>query len=65
MKIAVFALPVLMAFASPFAHAEEPLYKVEEGYKVDANTMKGFRAWRAAPVTAAMAPTRKAWSAPR
>jgi cytochrome c553 len=26
----------------------EPLYKVEEGYKVDANTMKGFRAWRAA-----------------
>jgi mono/diheme cytochrome c family protein len=26
----------------------EPLYKVEDGYKVDANTMKGFRAWRAA-----------------
>ena len=24
------------------------LYTVKEGYKVDANTMKGFRAWRAA-----------------
>lgn len=29
-------------------HADEPLYKVEDGYKVDADTMKGFRAWRAA-----------------
>src|SRR4051794_28450987 len=29
-------------------YADEPLYKVEEGYKVDADTMKGFRAWRAA-----------------
>ena len=48
MKIAVFALPVLMAFATSLAHADEPLYKVEEGYKVDANTMKGFRAWRSA-----------------
>jgi mono/diheme cytochrome c family protein len=25
-----------------------PLYQVTEGYKVDANTMKGFRAWRQA-----------------
>ena len=25
-----------------------PLYKVVDGYKVDAETMKGFRAWRAA-----------------
>jgi mono/diheme cytochrome c family protein len=25
-----------------------PLYKVVDGYKVDENTMKGFRAWRAA-----------------
>ncbi len=24
------------------------LYKVTDGYKVDANTMKGFRTWRAA-----------------
>jgi mono/diheme cytochrome c family protein len=25
-----------------------PLYKVVDGYKVDAETMKGFRTWRAA-----------------
>jgi mono/diheme cytochrome c family protein len=25
-----------------------PLYRVVDGYKVDANTMNGFRAWRAA-----------------
>jgi mono/diheme cytochrome c family protein len=25
-----------------------PLYTVTDGYKVDPNTMKGFRAWRAA-----------------
>jgi len=29
-------------------YADEPLYKVEDGYKVDADTMKGFRTWRAA-----------------
>lgn len=28
--------------------AEEKLYTVVDGYKVDARTMKGFRAWRAA-----------------
>jgi mono/diheme cytochrome c family protein len=27
---------------------DPPLYKVVDGYKVDAATMKGFRAWRAA-----------------
>jgi len=26
----------------------KPLYTVVDGYKVDANTMNGFRAWRAA-----------------
>lgn len=31
------------------AHAQsDKLYTVQDGYKVDANTMKGFRAWRAA-----------------
>ena len=30
------------------SHADEPLYKVEDGYKVDSETMKGFRTWRAA-----------------
>lgn len=28
--------------------ATTPLYKVTDGYKVDAETMKGFRTWRAA-----------------
>jgi len=27
---------------------ETPLYTVVDGYKVDANTLQGFRAWRAA-----------------
>jgi mono/diheme cytochrome c family protein len=27
---------------------DHPLYKVVDGYKVDPETMKGFRAWRAA-----------------
>ena len=30
------------------SHADEPLYKVEEGYRVDSETLKGFKAWRAA-----------------
>jgi mono/diheme cytochrome c family protein len=30
-------------------HADDkPLYKVVDGYKVDGETIKGFRAWRAA-----------------
>ena len=37
---------VLLMLCS-IAHAAD-LYTVEEGYKVDAETMKGFRAWRAA-----------------
>ena len=41
----------LVALATPVSllrAADEPPYKVVEGYKVDANTMNGFRAWRAA-----------------
>ena len=30
------------------SYAEEPLYTVVDGYKVDGATMKGFKAWRAA-----------------
>ncbi|BAL27141.1 hypothetical protein AZKH_p0258 (plasmid) [Azoarcus sp. KH32C] len=30
------------------ALSEGPLYTVVEGYKVDANTMQGFRTWRSA-----------------
>jgi mono/diheme cytochrome c family protein len=47
MKIKSLLLPLLLCFAGA-VHADEPLYTVVDGYKVDANTMKGFRAWRAA-----------------
>lgn len=43
-RILLIALP-LAAAAAP---AQETPYKVVDGYKVDAFTMKGFRAWRAA-----------------
>lgn len=36
------------AAANPSSPASAPLYTVQDGYKVDADTMKGFRAWRAA-----------------
>ena len=39
--------PAPAAAAAPAA-AGAKLYTVVEGYKVDAETMKGFRAWRAA-----------------
>lgn len=32
----------------PTQGGSQPLYHVVDGYKVDANTMNGFRAWRAA-----------------
>jgi mono/diheme cytochrome c family protein len=38
----------LMVFAASAAFAQPQLYKVVDGYKVDADTMKGFRTWRAA-----------------
>ena len=41
----LIALSMLVA-GSAFAQSE--LYKVVDGYKVDANTMKGFRTWRQA-----------------
>ena len=40
------ALSLLAACAA--AGANDKPYKVVDGYKVDAETMKGFRAWRAA-----------------
>ena len=43
------SLILLALIAASAAHAQTPpLYTVVEGYKVDAETMKGFRAWRAA-----------------
>jgi mono/diheme cytochrome c family protein len=49
---ATLVLPLALALCSASALAEgetaPPLYTVVDGYKVDANTMKGFRTWRAA-----------------
>lgn len=42
---AAFALP---AAADSQAADDKPLYTVVDGDKVDANTLKGFRTWRAA-----------------
>ena len=39
---------ILACWAAPAVLADDPLYKVVDGYKVDPETMKGFRAWRAA-----------------
>jgi mono/diheme cytochrome c family protein len=45
-----FSKPILsLLFAlSTAAFAQSAPYKVVDGYKVDAETMKGFRTWRAA-----------------
>jgi mono/diheme cytochrome c family protein len=41
-------LCLFFCLGSLAAQAEDkPLYTVNDGYKVDAETMKGFRAWRA------------------
>lgn len=48
MKIQVTVLAaVLLAFGDTVQAAEEPLYKVMDGNKVDSNTIKGWRTWRA------------------
>ena len=45
-------LGLLAAASSATVHAQDAkktgLYSVEDGYKVDPETMKGFRAWRSA-----------------
>ena len=49
MKIAALALPLALALSGATALAQDkPLYSVQEGYKVDAETMKGSRTWRSA-----------------
>ena len=42
------ALASFAASAQQKEHADKSMYKVVDGVKVDANTMNGFRAWRAA-----------------
>jgi mono/diheme cytochrome c family protein len=46
-KSKLFLFGVLVCVAG-VSHAEDKPYKVTDGYKVDATTMKGFRTWRAA-----------------
>ena len=48
MKCLRAIVTALLFFPCLACHADEPLYKVEEGYKVDSETLKGFKAWRAA-----------------
>ena len=45
MKKVLFVVLVCLAGS---AQAQDKPYKVVDGFKVDAETMKGFRAWRAA-----------------
>jgi mono/diheme cytochrome c family protein len=47
MKVTPSLLLASLLFAAS-AHAQDKLYTVVDGFKVDANTMKGFRTWRAA-----------------
>ena len=49
-RAAAFAAMTLVAMmgAAQSADDKDALYTVVEGNKVDANTMKGFRTWRAA-----------------
>jgi mono/diheme cytochrome c family protein len=39
---------LLLLAGAATVSAQSPLYKVVDGYKVDEDTMKGFRTWRAA-----------------
>lgn len=50
-KITLCSLALLAVAAGTSVSAQEvktDLYTVEDGYKVDSETMKGFRTWRAA-----------------
>jgi len=48
MKFHAPLLSVVLLAAAFTAQAQQQLYTVVDGYKVDADTMKGFRTWRAA-----------------
>ena len=47
MNVKKFLLTTLLCLAGT-AQAQDKPYTVTDGYKVDVETMKGFRAWRAA-----------------
>ena len=42
------SLPALLIFVAGSAFGQSQLYTVVDGYKVDPETMKGFRTWRQA-----------------
>jgi mono/diheme cytochrome c family protein len=44
----LLGLSLLVAGSAFAQEVKTPLYTVVDGYKVDENTMKGFRTWRAA-----------------
>lgn len=49
MTLRFSVLAVALCAATSLAQAQDKkLYQVTDGYKVDANTMTGFRTWRAA-----------------
>jgi mono/diheme cytochrome c family protein len=48
LRLPLLSLALCAAFSVAHAQDAKAPYKVVDGYKVDANTMKGFRAWRAA-----------------
>ncbi|HZZ92144.1 MAG TPA: cytochrome c [Usitatibacter sp.] len=48
MRLASFLVAAACAGSAHAAPDEGKPYKVVDGYKVDRNTMEGFRAWRAA-----------------
>jgi mono/diheme cytochrome c family protein len=41
-------LGLMLCGAAAPGYSQDALYKVVDGYKVDANTMQGFRTWRQA-----------------
>lgn len=48
MKLRKSLLAAMFVCVAASGHAEDKLYTVVDGTKVDSETMKGFRAWRAA-----------------
>lgn len=48
MKCLPVVVALLLWVSCHASWAAEPLYKVQDGYKVDAETLKGFKTWRAA-----------------
>ena len=48
MKVLRVILAALVLVPCVAGHADEPAYTVQDGYKVDPETLKGFKTWRAA-----------------